>query len=193
VQKIKRKRYTSYKKRASGGRNWILYAGLLFIVIGLVGLLEVNNKLNIFGGQPLPKSDRTIGQTTKGEAEPETEAKNDDSKKQEEPGSTAKKLLAPAGDFVSNHEPNLDGSPAPNMLESVCVTTPGASCTISFERSGIIKTLPAQTTDAEGAAYWNWKLQDYGLTEGEWNITAKATLDDQTKTSQDSLKLNVKP
>ena len=169
----------------------MVLAGLLVAAAALVGILEATHTINLFG-KTAPSSHHTIGPGTKGETEQETEAKNS-GKKKEEPAVTNKKLVTPSGDFVSNHEPNLDGTPAPNTLESVCVTTPGASCSVSFEQNGIIKTLPAQTTDAEGAAYWNWKLRDYGLTTGEWNITATATLGDQTKIGKDSLKLTVKP
>ncbi|MEO6513738.1 MAG: hypothetical protein ABIO22_03665 [Candidatus Saccharimonadales bacterium] len=100
-------------------------------------------------------------------------------------------LIAPTGDFVSNHHPNLSGSPAPNTISSVCTTTPGASCTISFTKDGVTKSLPTQTTDRAGSAYWNWKLQDINLTAGSWNITAAATLSGQTKVASDPMDIVV--
>jgi hypothetical protein len=52
--------------------------------------------------------------------------------------------------------------------------------------------LPPETTDSGGSAYWTWKLQDIGLTEGTWKVQAKATLGSQTKTANDLMDLVVK-
>jgi hypothetical protein len=144
---------------------------------------------------------RTIGPNTKGNlgtenAENQSADSSTDAANDKTPAGSADPsadLKKPVGDLVSNHQPNLDGKPAPSTLESVCITTPGASCSISFTKDGIIKELPAQTADAEGAVDGNWKLQDYDLTEGTWSITAKATLGGQTKTAEDPLKLKVMP
>lgn len=100
-------------------------------------------------------------------------------------------LIKPTGNFVSDHHPNLSGSPAPNTMTSVCTTTPGASCQISFINGTITKTLPGQTTDAGGSAYWNWKLQDLGLSAGSWQIKATATLNGQTQTAVDAMNLEI--
>lgn len=107
-------------------------------------------------------------------------------------GSTTATLLDPTGDFVSNHRPNLSGNPAPNTLTSVCTTTPGATCAITFTKDGVSKTLPSQTTDRGGSTFWNnWSLSDYGLTTGSWQIKATAVLNGQTKTMSDALVLEV--
>lgn len=100
---------------------------------------------------------------------------------------------APSGNFVSNHYPNLSGSPAPNQMQSTCNTTPNAKCQIIFTNGSITKSLPAQTADKEGAVYWSWKLQDIGLTAGTWHIQAVASLDGQTQTVNDALNLGVAP
>lgn len=100
-------------------------------------------------------------------------------------------LLAPTGDFVSNHHPNLSGSPAPSTMTSVCTTTPGASCAISFTKDGVTKSLSSQPTDRGGATYWSWKLQDIGLTVGSWKIQATATLNGKTMTSTDAMNLEI--
>ena len=102
-------------------------------------------------------------------------------------------LLMPFGNFISNHHPNLSGSPAPNVESSVCNTTSGASCAITFTMNGITKSLSPETTDKGGAAYWSWTLQQVGLTEGTWKIQAVATLGDQTKTASDAMDLVVGP
>lgn len=106
---------------------------------------------------------------------------------------TSAVLITPSGSFVSNHHPNLGGSPAPNLESSVCTTTPGASCTISFTMGGTTKSLEARTADSNGAAFWDWKLQDIGLTAGTWKIQAIASLNGQTKTASDALDLTVSP
>jgi len=141
---------------------------------------------------------RTAGQNSKGEpiASPAnttapTESSQPGDSKSDSGGGTTTALLAPSGDFVSNHHPNLSESPAPNTMSSVCNTSPGATCKIIFTKDGDMKTLPVATTDRGGAAYWNWKLQDIGLTVGTWQIQAIASLNGQTKTALDVLDLVV--
>lgn len=101
--------------------------------------------------------------------------------------------IAPAGStFVSDHNRQLSNSKL-SSEQSVCNTSPGASCVIEFSQNGVTKSLPAKTTDSYGTAYWSWTLQEIGLTPGSWQITAKATLNGQTKTAQDATNLNVQP
>ena len=101
--------------------------------------------------------------------------------------------ILPSGNFVSNYNPDLNGSPSPNLIGSTCITTPGATCTISFSMNGTTKSLPSEVTNANGVSYWTWHLQDIGLTVGSWSITATATLNGKTTTSGDTLKLNIQP
>lgn len=108
-------------------------------------------------------------------------------------GSVSGTLLSPTGSFVSNHHPNLSGHPAPNQEQSVCNTTPSAMCDIEFSMNGVTKSLGSKVADSGGAVYWTWTLQNIGLTQGSWKITAKATLNDQTKSTTDSLNLEVQP
>jgi hypothetical protein len=105
---------------------------------------------------------------------------------------TSSTLLIPTGDFVSNHNPNLSGSPSPNTMTSVCDTTPGATCSISFYENAVVKSLPSHIVDSSGSTYWiNWKLQDIGLTAGSWKIQAIATMNGQSKTADDATRLTV--
>lgn len=105
-------------------------------------------------------------------------------------GSTlATSLSQPSGNYVSNHKPSLSSQPDE---QSVCNTSPGATCRIEFSQNAVTKTLPAKTADKSGAVYWSWKLQDLGLSEGTWQITVKASLNDQIKTAQDPLALEVR-
>lgn len=99
----------------------------------------------------------------------------------------------PTGTFVSNHRPNLDGDPAPNTLTSTCTTTPGVDCYIRFTNQDTIKQLPTIRTDADGNVVWNWKLQDIGLTAGEWKITAVAVNGNNEASASDALSLVVEP
>lgn len=97
----------------------------------------------------------------------------------------------PTGAFVSNHRPNLSGSPAPNSMTSTCQTSPGAACTIKFSKGGVVKSLQAQTADSNGYTVWNWSLQDIDLTAGSWEITAVATIGKNSTSSRDVLNLEV--
>lgn len=196
------------KKNTHRLRNRKLPVILLTAVVVLSGTLlalELTGTTDFWRSVGPRKQAPTIGPATKGETPnadtgdtaniPETGTTNDTaSETPKTPGSSGSAtLLAPSGNFVSNHTPNLAGKPSPNLIQSTCVTTPGASCTIIFTKNGVTKMLPIQTTDLEGAAYWEWKLQDYGITEGEWTVQAKATLGSQTQTTNDSLMMKVLP
>lgn len=108
---------------------------------------------------------------------------------------TGATLIKPSGAFVSNHQPSLSGASSPSAMQSVCNTTAGASCTITFvnSASGVTKTLAAQTTDKNGSAFWSWDVKSAGFSEGSWKITATATLNGQSSSSEDTLALEVKP
>ena len=98
-------------------------------------------------------------------------------------------LIAPYGSFVSNHKPGQNGS---NLTElSQCITTPGATCYIKFTQNGVVKTLQGKNADSTGSIFWEWNVNDAGLTSGTWTITAIATLDSQTKSTIDQLTLQV--
>jgi hypothetical protein len=102
--------------------------------------------------------------------------------------------ITPTGNFVSNHHPNLDGAPALSSVQSVCNTTAGAECFISFTNpAGIVKTLPVQKTDSNGATYWNWDVRQAGFTVGTWKIKITATLNGQTQSAEDVQSLEVGP
>jgi len=102
-------------------------------------------------------------------------------------------LAAPYGTFVSNHRPNLGGSPAPSQEQSVCNTTSGATCYIEFTQGSTVKKLGAQTVDSTGTAIWTWDVNQAGFGQGAWQITAIATLGGQTKTTADPTPLEVQP
>lgn len=172
------------------------------IVIGcLIGLFFVlKSKTNVFGtNQPATGSSYTKGETDQATKNATTQSNTKNSETKSEPGDqksdmggdASVNLTAPTGDFVSNHHPNLDGDPAPSAITSVCTTTPGAKCQITFTKDGITKSLPNETTDRGGSAYWNWKLSDIGLSTGMWQVKAIATLGSQTQSTTDALVLEV--
>ena len=113
------------------------------------------------------------------------------------PGSSLGPSIKPAnptGQFVSNHTPNLSGSPAPNTETSTCTTTPGAYCKIRFAMNGTIKSLSLQKTDANGDVVWtNWSLADVGLTKGSWTVTAIAVNGVNAASTPDATNLVVEP
>jgi hypothetical protein len=82
----------------------------------------------------------------------------------------------PSGVFISNHRPSLGGDNLSNQINSSCISTVGATCTITMTNGNISVSLPKQTTDSGGATYWTWRLQDFGITEGTWKVTATATI-----------------
>ena len=170
---------------------------LLVVVIGIVGYLELHNITYFFHKKPVTASQATKGQpaTSPGNSTPsQSQAPNGQNGSQGSTGtnSTAHPIT-PTGDFVSNHHPNLSGSPAPNQMTSTCTTTPGATCQITFTNGSTTKFLPVETTDEGGSAYWNWKLQDIGLTAGSWKVEAIAQLGSQTALATDAMPMEVQP
>jgi hypothetical protein len=106
-------------------------------------------------------------------------------------------LSAPTGTFVSNHG-SADQPVDPTTGEaSNCITTPGASCSIQFTQNGVSKSLSAAAAsdsakdDQNGTATWSWTPANVGLTSGSWTVTAIATLNGQTKSTQDPTLLTV--
>lgn len=189
------KRKHSQNKRLLG----IILATLL--VIFIVTTLELLNVTHIFHKQAIPT---TASQATKGEptssangskgglngSQSAAPASQPGDQKSDSGGAATVNILAPTGNFVSNHTPGQNGSPTEEA--SVCNTTPGASCQIIFTKDGITKSLSAQITDRGGATYWNnWTPKGIGLSVGEWKIEAIASLNGKTQSAVDAKKLVV--
>ena len=178
------------QKRVSKKSIALLILLIAFIILGLV------LRTSLFRAKVIVASGSSYN--TKGEQKSTTSNSRD--KKNTTPSSrvesqkstgTPLTLQTPSGDFVSNHHPNLSGSPAPNTISSVCNTTPGASCKITFTQGEQVKALPSQTIDGNGSTYWNWKLQDVGIGSGSWKVQAIASLDSNTTEASDSMNLVV--
>lgn len=178
----------------------IVVFSVLLLAVAFVVAEVLTGKIDIFHKNASP----TANQYTKGESDHQTNNQGSTppttdnnpstgSTKTDGTNSGATALIAPTGDFVSNHHPNLSGQPAPNEITSVCTTTPGAMCQIVFTNGTTTKQLPSEKADAGGTAYWDWKLQDIGLTTGTWKIKVLASLNGQTKTSYDATDLEVSP
>jgi hypothetical protein len=197
MMKYKQKLHTNKKQTRRIKPLWVVI-GVVLAAGAILPALELTNTTYLFHKKNLVTapvtSDRTNNDNTKGEPAPEGpsdyNAGNANKDSEEQPNDDTP-LKAPTGNFVSNHRPNLDGDPAPNEIQSVCVTTPGATCVIVFTKGSVTKQLPPQQTDLGGAAYWTWKLKDIGVTEGTWKVEAKVTRGSQSQTATDPIMLEV--
>lgn len=97
--------------------------------------------------------------------------------------------LSAAQTLVSNHHPGENGSPSTE--QSACQTTPGATCYIEFTQNGLTRKLDAKTADNNGLVVWDWDIKDAGLSSGQWEIIAVASLNGQVKTSSDPSPLEI--
>lgn len=190
-----------YTKTKNKRNPWPLMTATAVIIVVIAGIVwwrltyqqspkTPSNTGGSNSNQNVPGGSQNGGNTTTGSGA----SKDDDSNT---PGSSldpSVKPMAPTGQFVSNHSPNLSGSPAPNTETSTCTTTPGAYCKIQFTSGTLIKSLPLQRTDANGDVVWTgWSLSSVGLTEGTWTVTALAVNGSNSVSTQDATNLTVKP
>ena len=174
----------------------LVIGAVFLLLLGSVGYVWLSHRTKPNGSSP------TAGQYTKGEpaaSGSDTSNKSGDTStgtgSTNQPGddknadsNSNAALVAPTGNFVSNHHPGMG-----SQLSSDCTTTPGATCSISFTKDGVTKSLAAQTTDRGGTTFWAWKPSDLGLSQGTWKISVTATLGSQTKTATDAIDLEVGP
>jgi hypothetical protein len=172
---------------------------ILAALIILVAVLELTNTTHIFHKPKvppvIPSHSSSAGQSSKVSSSSPTSAgtNQDTSVAATGGGETADHdLVAPTGNFVSNHFPGANGSPTTEA--STCNTSPGASCYIKFTNidTGQTTQLSTQAVDARGSTSWYWDVsKDAHLTSGQWKVAAVASLGSQTKSSDDALKLTV--
>jgi cytoskeletal protein RodZ len=182
----------------------LLILSILLVILGVFAFLELSGKTHIFRKQKASSGEIPVVSTT----EPTEESPNNNESAPSTPPTqtpespkqpststpaTGEGPTGPSGNFVSNHHPNLDGNPAPSSIQSVCNTSPGASCYIEFKNGDVVKTLPTKTADSSGAVYWTWDIKQAGFTTGKWEITAIATQNNKTASTKDSLLLEVEP
>lgn len=174
------------------------YAFLAIAVLVVILILEITNTTHILHKATTPP---IIPVSTPSAASPVASSNQQSSSGQSNSGSknptsttssTTKvslPLYSPYGDFVSNHMPGANGTPTGEV--SVCSTTPGAKCYIKFTKSdGTTSQLPTQTVGTDGSTQWSWNANI--LSAGDWSITAVASLNGQTKTTQDPTPLSIK-
>lgn len=180
------------RRRPTSRRRWL--------ILGLVAILIIG-----FGGYKFYQSRKELQKPTIPSQQVQTTEPDNikDSGKQPSPatgsGSSGNSssgsssgnsvtLLAPFGSFVSNHNPGKDNAA---IEQSVCNTSPGAQCYIQFTKGSSTKKLVAQTTDSNGVTIWDWQIKSAGLSAGSWQVTAVASLNGQTRSTPDPIKLEV--
>lgn len=176
---------------------FILWVALLAIVFVSLLVLELTNTTHLFHKQKavtgvIP----TTSTSTKTPTDNTTSTQPSQTTSAKTPAVNSGSnlpLVAPYGSLVSNHQPNLSGTPAPSSEQSSCNTTPGATCYIVFTKDGATNRLPDQVANSYGVAYWSWDVKQAGMTQGSWQIQAITTLNGQTKSTPDTINLNVQP
>ncbi len=190
-------------------RRWLWLLALPVAAILVLAVLELTNTTYIFHKRKAVSG--TIPSTTHSDGSQQSSGSNSnpsqqpsttttgsstqpDNTKTNTPTNTSDAALAaPYGNFVSNHHPGA-GNNAPTQESSVCLTTPGASCTITFTNSdGVVKSLSAKIADSSGTAYWDqWDVKTAGFTDGTWQIKATATLNGKSLSTTSDQPLDVK-
>lgn len=194
------------KKTFRSKLNWkLLSVTAIFAIVILVAVLELTNTIYIFHDRKAISG--TIPSTSNISSIVPTKDSNDGSKNDDSSGdiksasndksdtATSGSTVAlkdPQGTFVSNHTPSL--SKTETLKEhSVCVTTAGANCYITFSMADIEKTLKSTVAGSDGAANWDWDISEAGLTAGSWKITATASSGGKSVSTTDTLQLVVSP
>ena len=186
-------------------KPFLLVLGLLLLVAIAIMALEVTNTTHLFHKKKVPvtipathvissqqsKKAPSVASSPSGQVQTPTEAQNTKvaSPSGGSSGATGQAPVQPYGTFVSNHMPGQNGSTYDE--ESVCDTTPGATCYIQFTNtaSNVSTKLPAQLVSNDGSTIWDWNVKKANLTSGEWRITAVASLNGQTKSADDTKSL----
>jgi hypothetical protein len=177
--------------------------GLVVFAVLVFALLEITDVTHFFHKSVIPpvipvannannSSQQTGGQSATDKQPQATSDKNNNfsNVSSNSTSNSGLPLVTPFGVFVSNHTPGQNG--APTSIDSTCNTTSGANCYIKFTKGSITTKLPSKITSSDGTATWNWDIKDANLTSGEWQITAIATLDGQTKSAADPRPLTIK-
>jgi len=173
-----------------------LSAAIILVVIALGVFWHFHNKNKdiIPTTNPVTSANKSTSSTGNQQPTPATNPPPSDSAKNpsSQVAANGATLTAPYGTFVSNHRPSLSGANnIPGSELSTCTTTPGATCYIKFTKGDQTRKLPSQNADGSGSTNWHWDVSQAGLSEGTWDITAVATLNGQTKSTNDAFKLEV--
>jgi hypothetical protein len=169
---------------------------ILAIVLAIAVILEITNTTHLFHKKP-PAVSQGVSLPSR-VSNSTSPSSTTDSQGQPVPATNSKATAgasttpqAPTGTFVSNHRPSLSGNTLSRQEKSVCNAAVNSTCYIVFTKDSITKKLPVQTIDSSGSTYWTWDVNQLGLAQGSWTVSAVATLNDQSLTGQDSLLLEV--
>jgi len=180
------------------GRTKPLLAILILVLIGggiFFWYRHVNHKkIEVVSATTVNTSNNSDKNATGGNVSnpPSTSSSNNSSKGQTTSTgnqTTGNTPQPPSGNFVSNHEPGANGSPEEE--QSVCNVRSGVTCSLSFTKGNVTKSLNAQVASSTGSVSWDWTPSSIGLTTGSWTITATASLDGYSSSTQDKILLEV--
>lgn len=141
-----------------------------------------------------PGSSTTVSSST-GSSTPTTETVPDSKPTTSVSGTTVPTTPpeTPTGLFLNTHTLSLNGGAVPSGGESVCKTTPGATCNIRFTSGGVVKELGAKVAGPDGIVAWSWTPAEVGLTAGQWQVEIIAARGNYTAVADDPLGLQVDP
>jgi hypothetical protein len=178
-------------------------AGLVAVAAIVLAVLEITDTTHLLHKSAVPPVIPVANNSNGTSQQPDSQSTSDkqpqaandknnssSSKSGNDTSSSGLPLVAPFGVFVSNHTPGQNG--APTRIDSTCNNTSGSNCYIKFTKGSITTKLPSKITNSDGTATWNWDINDANLTSGEWQITAVATLNGQTKSASDPRPLTIK-
>jgi hypothetical protein len=179
---------------------WVKIAIVLAILITVLAILELTNTTHILHKKKVPAIIPSTSSNSNSPAPasgrtPKTDNSSPDSTQPPSSKNTLPSgsgnnlaLVAPYGDFVSNHHP---GGGNPTQEVSICNTTPGANCYIKItsSSSGQVTKLSTELVGSDGSARWDWDANT--LTSGSWQVSAVASLNGQVKTSIDTALLEI--
>lgn len=173
---------------------------VVLAAVGVVAVLELTNTTYLLHKKVVPatipaKSQESEAKKSASKNSGDSKQKDTDEEKTKiasSAGGTGSNLplIEPFGSLVSNHTPGQNGSDTKE--QSTCNTTPGATCYIEFTHTsnGKVTRLPSQTTGSDGSTGWSWDAKT--LTAGQWEVKAVASLNGQTKSVTDNMKLEVR-
>ena len=164
--------------------KWLILVLLVIVLISLVYFLVSRSSKN-------SSQNNTVTQTSQ-KSSISNNNQNSSSKStitsSQTNSSTTTVLIAPSGLFVSNHIQDNNSS---SNIQSICLTTPGANCNISFTMGNTTISLGVKTADKNGYVSWQWNTKDQNISSGTWQIKATTTLNGQTKITVDQSNLMV--
>jgi len=177
-----------HRIKLSSKRNLAIALAMLLVIAGGWAYAQHRSKIN----RPvIPSTNPIEGNTASGQSKSSSDTSSQQSSQAATTPTNSQTAggpppLDPSGDFVSNHHPGGSFSTAE---ASTCNTSPGAVCYIEFKKGSVTKKLTAETADGKGATIWYWDVKSAGLDAGSWTVSAVATLNGQTKTSEDAMAL----